>query len=339
MKAAGIIAALAMTSLLFWQAVDLVVPAICHRTSARAAEICLDQSSIQSFPVEETVTPVTNETEAPPAYVPNDSYFDKQWAFQKIQAREVTSSSPNVLVAILDTGIDQQHEDLVGQVIDGINLADSPTTSDILGHGTHVSGIIAATPDNGIGVAGVASNCRLLNVKVADDSGMVWPSTVAEGIVWAVDNGARIINMSLLVPTPLSTLEEAVDYAWSNGVVLIAAAGNEGSSIPVYPACYPEVIAVAAVDADGRLWTKSNSGDWVDAYAPGVEIFSTLPCNDYGYRSGTSMAAAHVTSVAALTFGAVTDVNGDGLVNDEVTAKLKTVFHSPESRLTPNAKF
>jgi len=339
MKAAGIIAALAMTSLLFWQAVDLVVPAICHRTSARAAEICLDQSSIQSFPVEETVTPVTNETEAPPAYVPNDSYFDKQWAFQKIQAREVTSSSPNVLVAILDTGIDQQHEDLVGQVIDGINLADSPTTSDILGHGTHVSGIIAATPDNGIGVAGVASNCRLLNVKVADDSGMVWPSTVAEGIVWAVDNGARIINMSLLVPTPLSTLEEAVDYAWSNGVVLIAAAGNEGSSIPVYPACYPEVIAVAAVDADGGLWTKSNSGDWVDAYAPGVEIFSTLPCNDYGYRSGTSMAAAHVTSVAALTFGAVTDVNGDGLVNDEVTARLKTVFHSPESRLTPNAKF
>jgi thermitase len=241
-----------------------------------------------------------------------------------------SGSTDVVLVAVLDTGIDQQHEDLAGKVVGTINFSDSQIVSDRPGHGTHVAGIIAATDRNGIGIAGAAPNARLLNVKIADDNGMVWASTVAKGIVWAVDNGAKIINMSLAIPATTPALEEAVNYAWSRGVVIIAAAGNTGSSVPTYPASCPNVIAVAATDINGSLWDRSNHGDWVSAYAPGAEIYSALPGNSYGYKSGTSMATAYVTAVAALTLSTVTDVDGDGLVNDEVTEVLKTVFALPQ---------
>ncbi len=259
--------------------------------------------------------------------ITNDSYVDKQWAIQRIQGLAVGSGNTDgVLVAVLDTGIDQQHEDLAGRIVGSINFSDSQTVSDRLGHGTHVAGIIAATAGNGIGIAGVAPSARLLNVKIADDKGMVWASTVAKGIIWAVDNGAKIINMSLAIPAATPALEEAVNYAWSKGVVIIAAAGNTGSSVPTYPASCPNVIAVAATDINGSLWERSNHGDWVSAYAPGAEIYSALPGNSYGYKSGTSMATAYVTAMAALTYSTTTDINGDGFVNDEVTAVLKAVF-------------
>lgn len=223
------------------------------------------------------------------------------------------ATHPEVLIAVLDTGIDQQHEDLAGKVVASVNFSDSPTVSDFYGHGTFVAGIIATN-----------AKCRLLNVKVADDNGVVLGPSVAKGIVWAVDNGAKVINMSLIVPTPSSALEQAVDYAWSKGVVLVAGAGNTKSI--VYPAFYPEVIAVAATDSEGELWPMSNSGDWVDAYAPGVEIFSTLPGNNYGYWSGTSMAAAYISAAAASALTTVTDADGDGFVNDEVADLLTTLF-------------
>jgi thermitase len=267
---------------------------------------------------------------APETYIPNDPYFDKQWALKKIQLLLVTAGDPEVLIAILDTGIDQQHEDLAGKVVASVNFSDSPTASDLNGHGTHVAGIIAATTDNGIGGAGVVPGCRLFNVKVADDNGMVWASSIAKGIVWAVDNGAKVINISLVVPSSSPALEQAIDYAWSKGVVVIAGAGNNIKSIPVYPAAYSKVTAVAAIDHKGELWLKSNYGDWVDAYAPGVEIYSTLPGNNYGYQSGTSMATAYVSAVAASTLSIVTDTNGDGLVSDEVAALLTTLFPIPK---------
>lgn len=262
--------------------------------------------------------------------ITNDSYVDRQWALQRVQrlVAEPTEAK-EVLVAVLDTGIDEQHEDLVGKVVGSANFSDSDTVRDRLGHGTHVAGIIAATVNNGKGIAGAAPNARLLNVKVADDNGMVWASVVAKGIVWAVDNGAGIINMSLAIPAPSPALEEAVHYAWSHGVVIIAAAGNTGSLVPTYPAFFPNVIAVAATDINGDLWEKSNRGDWVDIYAPGAEIYSALPGNEYGYRSGTSMATASVAAVAARIYSAVTDADGDGFVNDEVAEVLKAVFAVP----------
>ena len=259
------------------------------------------------------------EAGIPKADAPDATYYDKHRGFGEVTALLTASTNAEVLIAILDTGIDEKHEDLAGRVIASINFSGSRTASDVNGHGTHVAGIIA----------GIAFNARLMNVKVADDNGVVWSSTVARGIIWAVDNGAKVINMSLVIPTPSPALEQAVDYAWGKGVVLVAGAGNNIKSIPVYPAFYPEVIAVAATDVDGNLWSESNYGDWVDAYAPGVEICSTLPGNNYGYWSGTSMATAYVSAVAASALTTVTDTDGDGFVNDEVSGLLGSILVIP----------
>jgi thermitase len=320
---------LTIASLFLYVGASRVVPAIYHPAPVLAAETADVQPSTQSVPVDDTAASVGSKVSALPGNSPNDIYFPEQWALQKMPGWQTGSGGSEILVAVLDTGIDEQHEDLAGKVADEVNFTDTQTISDRFGHGTHVAGIIAATANNGTGIAGLAPNCRLLNVKVADDKGMVWASAAAKGIIWAVDKGAKIINMSLAIPTTTPALEEAVDYAWSKGVVIIAAAGNTGTSMPTYPASCSHVIAVAATDINGSLWEKSNHGDWVNAYAPGVEIFSTLPGNSYGYKSGTSIATAYATAAAALIFGTVTDSNGNGFVNDEVTAVLKAAFALP----------
>jgi len=262
-----------------------------------------------------------------PSIVPDDSYFDKQWALGKIQALEawqVTSGSQDVLIAILDTGIDQNHEDLKGKVMAEVNFTDSPTLDDIHGHGTHIAGIIAANSNNGTGIAGVASEVRLMNVKVADDKGRCQASAVADGIIWAVDSGAGVINISIELREPSLQLEDAVNYAWSQGAIIIAAAGNDGSQSPIYPAYYENCIAVAATRQNDTLAPLSNYGDWVNVAAPGFNIYSTLPDDGYGYKTGTSFAAPYVSGLAALLFSVVTDTNDDGRLNDEVRTAIET---------------
>jgi len=261
----------------------------------------------------------------PVTVAPYDSHFDKQWALSRImvpQAWQVSSGGPNVIIAVLDTGIDCRHEDLVGKVVAEVNYADSPTTYDLFGHGTHVAGIIAAAK-NKLGVVGVAYDCLLMNVKIADEGGSWRSSAAAKGIVWAVDNGAKVINMSLCAKEPSSELEQAINYAWGRGAVVVCAAGNNASSKPTYPAYYTNCIAVAATEANDAVASWSNYGEWVDVAAPGVHIYSTLPLNDYGYKSGTSMAAAYVSGVAGLLYAVVRDVNGNGLVNDEVREAIE----------------
>jgi len=258
--------------------------------------------------------------------VPNDPYIDRQWALNQIRVPElwqITTGSPDILVAVLDTGIDQSHEDLSGKVMAEVNFTDSPTPDDIHGHGTHVAGIIAANSNNNTGITGVAPQCRLMNVKVADDKGRVQASAVAEGIVWAVDNGASVINISVELREPSPELEEAVNYAWSQGAVIIAAAGNEGNDSPIYPAYYENSLAVAAIRQNDTLAPLSNYGEWVDVAAPGFKIYSTLPDDSYDYKTGTSFAAPYVSGLAALLFNMVTDTNGDGRLNDEVRAAIE----------------
>jgi thermitase len=255
-----------------------------------------------------------------------DDYSGRQWAIPKTmvpQAWEVTSGEASVVIAVLDTGIDKGHEDLAGKVIAEVNFTDSPTTDDIYGHGTHVAGIIAAAANNSVGIAGLAYNCRLMNVKVADDYGIFHSSVVAKGIRWAVEHGAEVINISLFSTEPSRDLEEAINYAWSEGVVVVAAAGNcIGTKIP-YPAYYSNCLAVAATDSNDCVASWSSQGDWVDVAAPGVDIYSTLPGNRYGSKSGTSMAAAHVSGLAGLLVALVSDKNGDSFVNDEVRAAIE----------------
>ena len=258
---------------------------------------------------------------------PSDPYVDKQWALDKINAFQLWQMAPvteAVVVAILDTGIDPDHQDLNGLIMAEANFTDSSSPADSYGHGTHVAGIIAANINNGVGIAGVAPESRLLNVKVADDKGRCSASVVAQAVIWAVDNGASVINISLELREPSSELENAVNYAWNKGAVIVAAAGNDASQIPVYPAYYKNSIAVAATKQDDNLAPLSNHGDWVDVAAPGVNIYSILPGNSYGYETGTSFAAGYVSGLAALLFSIVTDTNGDGMVNDEVRATIET---------------
>lgn len=255
-----------------------------------------------------------------------DPYLDRQWGLEQFRMTLLSQPGTNgegVLVAVLDTGIDSDHEDLGGRVVVSMNFTSSTTADDICGHGTHVAGIIAASSNNGIGIAGLAPASRLMNIKVADDGGRTEAKVMAEGIRWAVDNGASVINISAEFFEPSSDLEEAIDYAWEQGALVIAAAGNQGNRLPVYPAYYENCIAVAASTSTGALAPLSNYGDWVDVVAPGFEIYSTLPGNSYGYKSGTSFAAAHVSGLAALLFPVTTDTNGNGRVNDEVRLAIE----------------
>ena len=257
---------------------------------------------------------------------PADTYLDWQSALGEVDWSQVWTSnlsSPHILVAILDTGIDRDHEDLVAKVADEANFSDSPTVDDLHGHGTHIAGIIAANTDNCTSTAGVAPMYLIMNVKVADDRGRCDAAAIAEGIVWAVDRGVDILNISLCVSEPSEELEEAIVYAWSHGVLIIAAAGNEGGSVPQYPAYYPECIAVTAAREDGSRAPLANHGEWVDVAAPGYQIYSTLPDNEYGYKTGTSQATAYVTGLAVLLYSIAIDSDGDGWVNDEVKAAIE----------------
>jgi thermitase len=243
-------------------------------------------------------------------YSLDDSYLAERWGVSKIeapQAWQITRGDQSIIVAVLDTGINKDNQDLADRVVAEVNFTDSPTSDDLYGHGTHMAGTIAA----------IAPECRLMNVKVADDMGRCEPSVVARGIIWAADHGAKVINLSLsMIASP--NLEEAVNYAWSQGAIIVAAAGNKGTSEPSYPAYYDNCLAVAGTNKNNSLALLSSYGDWVDVAAPGFNIYSELPQNQYGYKTGTSAAGAHVSGVAALVFSVAEDTNGNGAVNDEV---------------------
>jgi subtilisin family serine protease len=209
-----------------------------------------------------------------------------------------------VVVAVLDTGVSEV-ADLSGQLLPGRTYLAGTVTEgadDDHGHGTHVAGTIAAIADNALGVAGVAPETKILPVKVLDSQGSGSSLDIAAAIVWAVDQGAGVLNLSLGGPS-VSHYDTAVDYAVQQGVVVVAAAGNSGPTLNTvsYPAALPTTIAVAAIGDTKSPATFSTRGSYVDLAAPGVDILSTYyETGWYSYSSGTSMAAPHVAGVAAL---------------------------------------
>lgn len=247
-------------------------------------------------------------------FVPNDPSFSQQWGLSKIQAPQawdIATGNPLVKIAIVDTGIDKDHPDLSSKVDTWVNFTNTKSSDDLYGHGTHVAGIAAAITNNSIGIAGVDFNSRLMSVKVLNDSGNGYLSWIANGIMWASDNGAKVINLSLGGNSSSQTLEEAINYAWNKGALLACAAGNNGNSSASYPAYYQNCIAVAGTDQNDQKTSWSSYGNWVDVAAPGLNIYSTLPnhrakmssTRNYGKASGTSMATPFVSGLAGLIFG------------------------------------
>ncbi len=247
---------------------------------------------------------MTNQATTKPIR-PNDLlYTPYQWNLPLIKAEKawkIGKGNGKVKVAVIDTGIDLQHPDLRGHLANGYNaiLNGAPPFDDV-GHGTHVAGIIAAGVNNYEGIAGMSWFNPLLPVKVLDETGSGQSFAVAEGIIWATEQGAKVINLSLGNYARSQFLHDAVRYAHTRDVVLVAAAGNENTDQFSYPAAYPEVLAVAAVDDQKRRASFSNFGNYVDVAAPGLHVASTFPGLSYAALSGTSMAAPHVTALAAM---------------------------------------
>jgi subtilisin family serine protease len=246
--------------------------------------------------------------------VPDDPLLGQQWNLAKVDATRGWdyATGSGIVVAVIDTGIDASHPDLASQIVTPTTVLSDTTTHDGHGHGTHVAGIVAAAANNGIGVAGMAFGARIMPIKALDDAGNGRYSDVANAVVVAADAGARVINLSLGGRAPSQLLTEAVQYAMSKGALVLAAAGNSGSSGLLYPAAIPGVVAVGSTDHnDGRSYF-SNYGAGLGVVAPGENVVSTIPCpppsqdptcsGGYGTKTGTSMSTPLAAGVAALVW-------------------------------------
>lgn len=260
-------------------------------------------------------------------YEPNDPLYDELWGLYVMYlnyAWNITKGSSNVKVCVIDTGIDTYHEDLNSNFIEGYdevdndNNVDPPSANE--SHGTHVAGTILAIMDNNKGIVGVAPNTKLLGCRALRNEGGT-SSDIANCIMWCINKGARVINMSLGSPTPSQVIKEAIDSAYKKNVMSVAAAGNDGIYGISYPAAYDNVIAVGALDKNGEKANFSNFGPELDFIAPGVDILSTVPySNQYAKFQGTSMATPHVAGVIAL----ILSINPNLTFNDIYNILVKS---------------
>lgn len=237
-----------------------------------------------------------------PTMVPDDGSYASEWHLQKIGAPaawDVAAGAADVIIAILDSGVDPHHPDLAAKLVPGYNFWDNNTnTADVYGHGTAVAGTAAAIGNNGIGVAGVAWQSRIMPIRVTSTTGYASTSAVANGLTWAVDHGARVMNVSFGGVAASSTITQAAKYVAGKGGVVVAAAGNCGCVDST--ADNPYIISVSATDQRDALASWSSSGNYVDVAAPGVGILTTYNGGGYGSASGTSFSSPITAGVVAL---------------------------------------
>ena len=297
---------------------------------------------------------------------PNDPSYGEQWNLDVLNMRQawnIEQGKPHVTVAVVDSGIATQHPELRSQIWENVgeiprngidddgngyvddkngwDFSDAPTLpgsgdwtvrdnhpEDETGHGTHVSGIIAAAANNGRGIAGIAPNCRLMPLRAGFKYGggaYLQNDDLAAAIVYAADNGARVINMSWGDTVRAFIIEDAVEYAYHRRCVLVGAAGNSATIGSYYPAALKSVISVAGLGQEKQLYDGSNFGATINIAAPGEEILSTALKGEYRRRDGTSMAAAHVSGVAALVLSA--NPNATNIrIQEKLIATAKPLF-------------
>jgi subtilisin family serine protease len=277
----------------------------------------LEQSRESSFDLAPSVTvtsylPIVLNNYCPPFAITDSIQSDMIQINADDAWLQCVQGAPGIIVAIIDTGVSLSHPDIAPNLISGASFVPyEPSAEDGEGHGSNVAGIVGASL-NGIGVVGVAPRTHLLPVKVLDSDGSGYTSWVANGVVYAADHGAKILNLSLGGTEDDPVLRDAINYAadTKNSLVIVAA-GNCGDynyqgngcsymNQPVYPAAYSNVMAVAAVTSWDARASFSNVGDYVDIAAPGVNIYNTYKNGSYAYKSGTSQAAPHVAGLAAL---------------------------------------
>lgn len=260
---------------------------------------------------------------------PNDPSYGSQWGLNNAQdhdidapeAWDIHTGGSGVTIAVIDTGVDLDHPDLQAKIVAGWDYVNNDNfADDDNGHGTHVAGIAAASGNNGIGIAGVSWGARVMPLKVLSSAGSGTTADLAEAITYAADNGAKVINMSLGAScgSGWPDVEEAVNYAVGKGALLVAAAGNNGSTAVLCPGALNGVVAVGATDSNDARPSYSNYGAALDVAAPGSGIYSTYYGGGYATFSGTSMASPHVAGLAALLWSFA-----PGMTASEVEALIK----------------
>ena len=250
------------------------------------------------------VVSVEQDSAVQAAVVPNDPHWSQAWGPRLVHAPaawSLTTGNSKTIIAIVDTGVDPSQPDLRGRVLRGWDfVGNDARANDDNGHGTAVAGVAAAAADNGVGIAGMCWRCEILPVKVLNAAGSGSHSNIAAGIVWATDHGADVINLSLAGPTSSDVVARAVAFARNHGVVVVAAAGNEGSSQRFYPAALPGVISVGATTGSDVLYSWSNRGSWVKVSAPGCAYTGSTGPVRWTWWCGTSFATPVIAGIAAL---------------------------------------
>jgi subtilisin family serine protease len=252
---------------------------------------------------------------------PNDPAWPAQGEMRRIeapQAWQITTGSPDVIIAMLDSGVLPTHADFAGKLLPGYDfLADRPGAVDDNGHGTFTAALAGGLGNNGAGIAGVCWGCRLLPLKILDRRGLGPVSAFSKAVRYAVDQGARVINVSASVTTASSVMRDAIDYAVAHEVLIVAAAGNESSDRPVYPAAFDRVLAVGATDQQDRFAPLSSFGFFVDLVAPGVRVTGASHTGNEAtaVKDGTSLSAPLVAGAAGLLLSVRPDLSVDALTN------------------------
>ena len=262
------------------------------------------------------LSPSQEEPDNAREVTPNDKDFNAQYYLQEINAPKAwgTTVGDAILIAVLDTGVEGGHPDLMGKAISGSDDEQSNLNDDI-GHGTEVSGIIAANTNNNQGIAGVSWNTKIISIRITDENGQARVSTVVSALENAYQKGAKIVHMSLSTNQFSQTLKNAIKQAQDRGILVVSTAGNSGIEEIRYPSGFDNVIGVGAVNQNKELETYSTTGGHVGLVAPGSSIYTTSNGSSYNKVSGTSFAAPQVTGAAALVWSIAPNLTSDEVRN------------------------